>query len=126
MDVKELIRLPRPQDNVRIEMREVVRDVFDKPHVFIRIRLTGWHFPHRALEPFAVVGDVVSQLVLIDRDGLAADAYFDKPLRGAKRISFGYGKVIHWDFDIPVQPKAITRLNRSRLPKETLDPFRRR
>src|SRR2546421_7383834 len=103
MDAKDLIRLPDPRKNVRIETSEVVRDVFDKPHVFIRVRLTGWHFPHRALEPFLVIGKVVSRTVIIDRDGLVADAYFDKPLPAAKRISFGYGNVIHWDFDISIR-----------------------
>lgn len=126
MNAKELIRLPDPREKVGIEVREVVRDVFEKPYIFIRIRITGWHFPHRALEPFAVVGKVVSRMVLIDRDGLVADAYFDKSLPTAKLISFGYGKVIHWDFKIPIQPKAIARLDRTRLAEGTTDPFRPR
>lgn len=123
MDAKELIRLPDPRKNVRIEVREVVRDVFNKPHVFIRVRLTGWHFPYRALEPFVVIGETVSWTVIIRQDGLVADAYFDKPLPAATRISFGYGKVIHWDFDIPVHPQTIPRLDRSRLPDGTIDMF---
>jgi hypothetical protein len=126
MNAKELIRLPDPRKNVRIEVREVVRDVFDKPHVFIRVRLTGWHFPGRALEPFLAIGRVVSRSVIIDRDGLVADAYFDKPLPAAKRISFGYGKIIRWDFDLSIDPKKITRLDRARLPEGVTDPFRRR
>lgn len=124
MNAKELIRLPDPREKVKIGVREVVRGVFEKPHIFIRIRITGWHFPQRALEPFVVVGEVVSRMVLIDRDGLVADAYFDKPLPDSELLSFGYGNVIHWDFKIPVQPKAIARLDRSRLPKGTIDPFR--
>jgi len=125
MNAKDLIRLPDPRKNVRIEVREIVHDVSGKPHIFIRVRLTGWHFPNRALEPFLVIGDIISRRVLIASDGLVADAYFDKPLPVAKRISFGYGNVIHWDFDIAVKPETIPRLDRSRLPKETIDPFRR-
>lgn len=123
MKAKDLIRLPDPRKNVRIEVREVVRDVFEKPHVFIRVRLTGWHFTHRALEPFLLIGKVVSRTVIISRDGLAADAYFDVPLPAAKRISFGYGDVIHWDFDLPIDPKMITRLDRARLPEGVTDPL---
>ncbi len=125
MDAKELVRLPDPREKVRIEMHEVVRDVSGKPHVFIRVRLTGWHFPHRGLEPFLVIGDVVSRRVIIDRDELAANAYFDRPLPAAKRASFGYGNIIEVDFDLPIEPERIALLDRARLPRETIDPFRR-
>ena len=123
MDAKELIRLPDPRQNVKIEMGEVVRDVFDKPHIFIRVRLTGWHFPGRAPEPFLVIGKVVSRVVIIDPDGLGANAYFDKPFPAAKRVSFGYGNVIQWDFKVPIDLETIQHLDRSRLPEGTIDPF---
>jgi hypothetical protein len=126
MNVKELIRLPDPMKNVRAELREVIRDVFDKPHVFIRVRLTGWHFPGRAPEPFMAIGNVVSRTVIIDPDGFGANGYFDKALPVARRVSFGYGKVIQWDFPLSIDPKKMTRLERSRLPKEVIDPFRPR
>lgn len=126
MNAKELIRLPDPRKDVRIEVREVVRDVFDKPHVFIRVRLTGWHFPGRALEPFLLIGKVVSRVVIIDPDGFGANAYFDKPIPVAKRVSFGYGNIIQWDFDLPIDPKKITRLDRAQLPEGVIDPFRPR
>ena len=121
MNAKELIRLPDPRKNVRVEVREVVRDVFNKPHVFIRVRLTGWYFPGRAPEPFVVIGDVVSRVVIIDPDGLGANAYFDRPLPRADRVSFGYGKIINWDFDLLVDPEKIHRLDRVKLPKGVID-----
>jgi hypothetical protein len=124
MEVKDLIRLPDPRKNVRIEMREVVRNVFDKPHILIRVRLTGWHFPGRALEPFLLIGKVVSRTVIIDNDGLGANAYFDKLFPATKRVSFGYGNVILWYFDLSIDPKNITRLERARLPEGAIDPFR--
>jgi hypothetical protein len=123
MDAKELIRLPDPRNAVRAELREVVRDRFGRPHVFLRIRLTGWHFPHRAPKPFVVIGDVVSHHVVIDRDGLGANAYFDRPLPRADRITFGYGRTIAWDFNLPIDPQRIPRLERPRLPNEAVDPF---
>jgi hypothetical protein len=126
MNIESLIRLPDPRKDVRIEAREVVRDVFDKPHLFIRVQLTGWHFPHRAPEPFLVVGDAISRRVIIDRDGLVAHAYFDRPLPATQRVSFGYGIVIHWDFEVPIDPERIRRLERTRLPKGTVDPFQLR
>src|SRR5437763_2566727 len=124
MDAKDIIRLPDARENVRADMREVVRDDRGKPHVFIRVRLTGWNFPHRAREPFAVVGDVVSSRVAIDPDGLAANAYFDKPLPESRAVGFGYGNVLKWEFGTPVAPSKIERLDRKKLPAEVVDPFR--
>jgi hypothetical protein len=123
MNANELIRLPDPKVNVRAEIREVVRDVNGRPHVFLRIKLTGWYFPHRAQEPFMVVGKVVSQRVIISRDGLSAEGYFDKPLRAAKSLSFGYGNIIQWDFKLAIEPRKIGRLDRLRLPRGVVDPF---
>ena len=123
MNAKEIIRLPDPKNDVRAEVREVVRDVKGRPHVFARIKLTGWHFPHRAPEPFMVVGDVVSQKVVISRDGSTAQGYFSEPLPAAQGLSFGYGKVIQWDFNLSINPEQIKRLDRLRLPKGAVDPF---
>jgi len=121
MNIEEIIRLPDPRNEVKVELREVVRDVKKKPHVFIRIRLSGWHFPERALEPFLVIGKDVSKFVLIDHEGTTADAYFDVRPSAAKRVSFGYGKIISWDFDVMVDPAGIDPLDRARLPKGFVD-----
>lgn len=126
MNAKELVRLPDPRADVQIEMREVVKDFRGKPHLFIRVRLTRWHFPHRAPEPFAAIGDLVSHHVVISRDGLQADAYFDAALPAAPVLSFGYGKVITWDFPLPPQRVTIPPLDRARLPEGTVDPFKPR
>jgi hypothetical protein len=123
MKANEIIRLPDPKANVRAEIREVVRDINRVPHVFARIKLTGWHFPHRAAEPFMLVGNVVSQRVMIARDGSSAQGYFNEKLPEAKVLSFGYGKVIVWDFNILINPGLIVRLDRLRLPPNVVNPF---
>jgi hypothetical protein len=123
MKADELIRLPDPHRDVRVEVREIVRDVFEKPHVFVRGKLTGWFFPGRALEPFAVVGDVVSRFVVLGPDSTSASAYFDRPLPRARRVSFGYGNIILWDFDVEIDVERIDRLDRNRLPRGVVDPF---
>ncbi|SEL94052.1 hypothetical protein SAMN04489760_10171 [Syntrophus gentianae] len=121
MDIKEIIRVPDPRKNVKAEIREVVRDMAKKPQIFIRVRLSGWHFPERALEPFLVIGKAVSKFVLIDPEGTAADAYFDMMPPAAARLSFGYGNIVSWDFSIKVDPAGIERLDRERLPKGVID-----
>lgn len=125
MDARDIIRLPDPRKNVRLDLREVVLDLHGKPHLFLRARLTGWHFPERAQEPFLLVGDVVSQFVRIAPDGLSADAYFDKNLPTARKVSFGYGKTVAWDFALSVNERRAKRLELERLPKDLVDPFHR-
>ena len=121
MNITEIIRLPDPRKDVKVEIREVVRNVEEKPRVFIRVRLSGWHFPERAPEPFLVIGNAVSKFVLIDHEGTTADAYFDVRPPAAKRVSFGYGNIISWDFDVTVDSATIDPLDRARLPKGFVD-----
>lgn len=121
MTIKEIIRLPDPRKTVKIELREVIRDVVNKPHLFVRARLSGWHFPERALEPFLVIGTEVSKFVLISNEGSVADAYFEVELPAAKRVSFGYGNIVSWDFNVSVDPKRIERLDRKLIPKGFID-----
>jgi hypothetical protein len=124
MDAKDVIRLPDPREEVVLELREVMLELHGKPHVFMRARLTGWHFPHRAQLPFLLVGDVVSRFVRISPDGLTADAYFDTPLPPAKGVSFGYGNTVTWDFELDVDESRVKRLERGRLPEGVVDAFR--
>jgi hypothetical protein len=121
MDIKQIIRIPDPRRNVKVEIREVVRDVAEKAHVFIRVRLSGWHFPERAPEPFLVIGNAVSKFVLIHQEGAIADAYFDVKPAATNRVSFGYGNIVSWDFDVMIDPSGIYRLDRTRLPKGVVD-----
>jgi len=131
MDFEQITRLPDPSIKVRADVREVVHDVANKPHVFVRVRLTRWHFPERAPEPFMVIGKTVSKFVRIGANGTFADAYFDVRPPKARRVSFGYGDTISWDFDVAVDPSRSARFDRKRLPKgvvqlRTLSPSKNR
>jgi hypothetical protein len=117
MDFEQIIRIPEPVMKVKAEVREVVHDVNNKPHVFIRVRLSGWHFPQRAPEPFMVIGRVVSKFVLIGPGEAYADGYFDVRPPRARQVSFGYGNTISWDFAVAVDPPKVPALDKKRLPK---------
>ena len=124
MRAQDIIRPPDPRLTVRGDLRETVHGFKGEPHLFLQLKLTGWHFPERAGLPFVLVGDVLSRFVVIAPDGLSATAYFDRPLPAADRVSFGYGRIVAWDFDIAVDPQAVERLDRERLPAGVVDPFR--
>jgi hypothetical protein len=111
LEAKEIIRHPDPRKEVRAQLREVIHDFRGKPGKFIRVRLSGWHFPERALEPFMVIGEAVSRFVRISPDGLTADGYFANEPAAGRTVEFGYGKVVSWAFPITIQPRQIQRLN---------------
>lgn len=117
LDPGEIIRLPDPRRAVTAALREVIHDVRGKPARFIRVRLTGWHFPERAPEPFMVIGKTVSQFVRVSPDGLIADGYFADDPEAGRAVEFGYGKVVSWAFPISIQPRRIKRLDRATLPR---------
>lgn len=116
LEAKEIIRHPDPRKQVRAQLREVIHDFRGKPGRFIRVRLSGWHFPRRAPEPFMVIGEAVSRFVRISPDGLAADGYFTSELAAGRSVEFGYGKVVSWEFPVTIQPRQIQRLDRAALP----------
>ena len=121
MEASDVIRLPDLRENVRAAVREVVRDLDGRPHVLWRVTLTGWVFPGRDSKPFMLIGDAVSDFVDLTPDGIA-HGYFSRQVPAAKRVSFGYGRVVRWDFDIPVDPD-VERLDRRRLPDGVVDAF---
>lgn len=121
MDASEIIRLPDLREKVRIELKEVVQDTEGKPTLFVRLKLTGWYFPQRALLPFVLVGDLVSRFVTIAPDSKSATAYFDRTPPDAAQVTFGYGNIVSWDFPVAVRTTAIERLDRQKLPKGTTE-----
>lgn len=123
MKIQEIVRLPDPRKDVQAGVREVIHDLAGQPHLFVRVRLNGWHFPERAPEPFMVIGKAVSRFVIIGQGGAVADGYFDVRPSASKVISFGYGNIISWDFDTKVDFKKITHLDRKHLAKNVVDPF---
>jgi len=125
MDYREIVRLPDPRRNVRADLREVVADVEGKPKLYHRLKLTGWHFDARAPEPFMLVGRVVSQRVIMSPDGFAASGYFTEPVPAARQVTFGYGRVVSWDFPVAIRPVRLRPLDRARL-SEVIIPERLR
>ncbi|MFP5248077.1 MAG: hypothetical protein ACLGH0_15395 [Thermoanaerobaculia bacterium] len=123
MEATEIIRRPDPRASVRINFREVVRDVGEKPHVFIRVTLTGWRFSTGAYDYALLIGNTVSRFTRVSADRVTLYAYFDRPIPRAEVVTLVYGKTAIEDFRFDIEPQRIPRLERSRLPKGVADPF---
>ncbi len=116
---RDLIKYPIEHERLRWEAKYVVKDLWGKPHLLLRLKLTGTRFQERALEPLVTVGDARSLFVEISKDGLAAYAYFDKPVPSRAVIEFGYGYGPLLRFKGDVTSKAIGILDPKLLPKGT-------
>jgi hypothetical protein len=112
----DLIEFPIVSGRLQWDAREVVQDLFGRPHLLLRIRLVGTHFPHRALEPFLRVGGVVSRFAQISDDGLSVSGYFDRPVENGRPVEFGYGAQVLLRTGRPFSQERAPRLDRGRLP----------
>jgi hypothetical protein len=106
-----------PHDALRWECRQVVMDLYQRPHLLTMVELTGAHFPHMALEPFVTVGKVRSRFVRIAEDSRTARAYFDRPLASEGEIEFGYGYEVLLRLPRRFTRDAVQRLDPAQLPE---------
>lgn len=119
MMFRDLITFPIEHPRLAWEARQALRDFKGKPHLFLRLRLTGAQFPHRALEPFVQIGRTRSVFVEIAADELSARAYFDQLPPGDTIVEFGYEDEALLRFPRRFVRSDATRLDRRRLPRGT-------
>lgn len=105
--------------------QEVVRVVDHKPHLVVRITVTGGHFPQRALVPFIRVMEgekVVARdwFTEIGEDG-SLIAYFQTDMPKSGVLEYGYFPEILGRISLRFNANAIQRLDRKRLAKDVVD-----
>jgi hypothetical protein len=111
----DLIEYPIESPKLRWEAKRVVRDLYEQPHVLLRLKLEGTHFPQRALEPWVRIGNVRSRFVEIAPDGLTALAYFDRLPRSGT-VELGYGPDVYLRFPQRFLAEPVRPLDLKRLP----------
>ena len=116
---RDLIDFPIEHPRLQWEARQVLRDLSGRPHLFLRLRLTGTSFPHRALEPFVRIGRTRSSFVHIDEDEQAARAYFSSPPAEEAVVEFGYAQEVLLRFPKRFVSTDAAVLDRHRLPTTT-------
>jgi len=119
MDIKFRTRkLPE----YKAHANEVVKVLNDRPHLIVRVEVSGEHFPHRAPHPFIRIqvgkeeyfNDLFTE-VSPDSQKLLGYLPVNTPARGI--IEFGYGAEIWGTIPIEFNAESVTRLDRKRLPK---------
>ncbi len=117
----DLIKYPLEHERLKWEAKQVIKDLWGKPHLLLRLKLTGTRFQERALEPVVTIGKERSIFVEIAEDGLAAYAYFDHPVPSRATVEFGYGQGPLLRFAGYVTSKVIKSLDPKLLPKGTVN-----
>lgn len=105
--------------------KEVIKEIDKKPHLLIRIEISGSHFPHRALEPFMKIRvnkeEIMSSWFTdVSRDNSKLIGYFpiDLPSKGV--IEFGYGNQVMGIVDEKIDFDVISHLDREQLPEKVV------
>jgi hypothetical protein len=108
----------------RWEAKEVVRDLSGRPHLFVRLTLSGFRLDERALEPIVRVGGRVARFTRSGFPEPVLHAYFDETLPEGEPIDFGFedAGILH-RFPARFTEMEVTRLDRGRLPKNVVIPY---
>ena len=108
-----------------VASKEVVKVLNDRPHLLVRMKISGGYFPHRAPHPFIHlrVGEreyFTDYFTEISDDNQSLIGYLpvDFPEKGV--IEFGYGNEIWGTIAGEFSRDSITPLDRRRLPQDIL------
>jgi hypothetical protein len=123
MPIKAVMRSLLPDPEVEVETGEVLKDLHKRPNLFVRVKISGMRFPHRAPEPFVRVGDVTSRFAEISDDELTLRGYFDRPIPARGPVCFGYGNEVLYCTQRDLPLGELSRLDRKLIPRETLIPW---
>jgi hypothetical protein len=103
--------------------REVVRELDDRTHLLLRIRIRGGSFPQLDAPPFVrVLGrrrSVESWFAQVAEDGSSLSGYFPVDARILEGVvEYGYGSRVFGRVPAPFDPLEVERLERPRLPED--------
>ncbi len=112
-------------EKLSLRAEEVVREIDDRPHLLVRIEISGAHFPHRAAEPFVkiVTSDgaaAASWFAGVSDDNRRLMGYFPSDLPPQGTVEFGYANEVLGRLAVKFEAKAVSRLDRKRLPKDVV------
>lgn len=108
-----------------VDSKEVIKIIDDKPHLLLRIKISGTNFPHRAKEPvvrimYSKEKFAVSWFAKVSDDNKSLNAYFPVDTDISEWIEYGYGNVIHCKINEKFDPNKIYRLDREKMIDDTV------
>lgn len=113
----------RKQPEYKVKANEVIRILDNRPHLLVRMEISGEYFPHRAAHPFVHIKKGSSAYVHeyfaeISPDNQAIVGYMPVDLPEEGIIEFGYGDEIWGSITKQITSTTIARLNPKKLPEK--------
>jgi hypothetical protein len=104
---------------------EVVKDLDDRPHLLVKLEITGPYFPERAAEPFARVvrpdgRSITCWFADVSDDQRRLKAYFTSEVPPSGTIEFGYGQKVLGRLPADFDRTRVRALDRDRLPRHVV------
>jgi hypothetical protein len=104
--------------------REAMKEIDDRPHLLVRIEISGAYFPHRAPEPFVkIVSEgqaIASWFAEVSDDNHRLVGYFPTDLPQQGMVEFGYGSQVLGRLPVEFESGAVNRLDREQLPEDVV------
>lgn len=109
----------------RATIKEVIKTLDKRPHLLVRVEVSGEYFPHRDAPPFVVIRsgrdrsfkDLFTE-VSPDNQKLIGYLPVDLPEGGV--IEFGYGNEIWGAVPVELTRESVERLDRERIDREVI------
>lgn len=108
-----------------VATKEVVKVLNDRPHLLVRMTISGGYFPHRAPHPFIHIREgereyFTDYFTEISDDNRSLIGYLPVNFPEKGVVEFGYGNEIWGTVPGEFSRDSIKRLDRERLPKDIL------
>jgi hypothetical protein len=109
----------------KAQAKEVVKVLNDRPHLLVRVEVSGEYFPHRAAEPFIRIkvenGEYFNDLFAdISPNNQRILGYLPVNVPACGIIEFGYGAEIWGIVPTEFTAESVMRLKREKLPKDLI------
>lgn len=120
MAIKYRIRKP---PEYKVQAREVVRVLNDRPHLLVRMEVSGETFPHRAPHAFVMIKqdeEVYYQDLFteVSPENQKLLGYLPVNIPPNGQVVFGYGDEIWGVVPGRFTPASVSRLEREKLPAD--------
>ena len=116
----------KPDPQINLKGKEVVKIINEKPHLLLRLEISGDYFPHLGREPFVRIMHTqkkefdVCWFAEVSQDNRSIYAYFPIDCKISKRVEYGYGNEVIGTVTEKFVEKGFDRLVKSRLEKGTI------
>lgn len=129
--MKNIDFIYKPTPKIKLSGKEVIKIINDKPHLLLRLELSGDYFPHLDRPPFVRImysrknNFELCWFANVSDDNRSIYAYFPIDCKMASRIEYGYGNEVIGKVTEKIAEDRFEKLNNKKLEKSTVSVTQR-